>query len=138
MRVVFDTNVFISAFEYGGVPRAALLLASAGGFEICTSAALLAELEEVLRDRFEYSEQMLGEIRIRLDGLCRVVEPTEGVTACSDSDDNRVLECAIAANAGAIVTGDRALLRLDPFRGIRIVSPAGFLEAKPWSRRSGI
>jgi putative PIN family toxin of toxin-antitoxin system len=135
MRVVFDTNIFISAFEFGGVPRAALLLASAGWFELCSSGALLAELERVLRDRFEYSEEMLGEIGIRLHGLCMVVEPTEEIAACGDSEDNRVLECAVAGNAEAIVSGDRALLRLDPFRGIRILSPARFLDEKPWSIR---
>ncbi|MGA2328524.1 MAG: putative toxin-antitoxin system toxin component, PIN family [Bryobacteraceae bacterium] len=73
----------------------------------------------------------------RLHGLCTVVEPTEEITACGDLEDNSVLECAVAANAGAMVSGDRALLRLDPFRGIRILSPARFLEEKPWSILGG-
>jgi predicted nucleic acid-binding protein len=100
ITVVFDTNIFISAFEFGGVPRDAFLLA-------------------------------FTEIRRRLERLCTVVEPTERITDCSDPDDNS-LECAVAAHAGYIVTGDHALLRLNPFRNIRILTAAQFLGRKPW------
>ena len=101
ITVVFDTNIFISAFEFGGVPRDAFLLA-------------------------------FTEIRRRLERLCTVVEPTERITDCSDPDDNRVLECAVAAQAGYIVTGDRALLRLNPFGNIQILTAAQLLDRKPW------
>ena len=63
ITVVFDTNIFISAFEFGGVPRDAFLLASAGLFDIRTSKPLLDELSRVLRDRFEYSGEEVTEIR---------------------------------------------------------------------------
>jgi putative PIN family toxin of toxin-antitoxin system len=132
ITVVFDTNIFISAFEFGGVPRGALLLASAGLFDIRTSKPLLEELSRVLRDRFEYSGEEVTEIRRRLERLCTVVEPTERITDCSDPDDNRVLECAVAAQAGYIVTGDHALLRLNPFRNIQILTAAQLLDRKPW------
>ena len=72
------------------------------------------------------------EIRKRLEKLCTVIEPTERITDCSDPDDNRVLECAVASKAGFIVTGDNALLRLNPFRNIQIVTAAQFLDGKPW------
>ena len=132
-RVVFDTNVFISAFEFGGVPGTALLLAPTGLFEVCTSEPLLDELIRVLRDRFEYSSDKLKEIQFRLARMCTVVEPVEEITACPDPDDNRVLECAAAAKATCIVTGDNALLRLHPFRNICILTPVQFLEEKPWA-----
>ena len=130
--VIFDTNVFISAFEFGGVPRDAFLLASAGLFHISTSTILLDELSRVLRDRFEYSAEKVAEIRQRLERLCTLIEPTERITDCSDPDDNRVLECAVTAEAGFIVTGDNALLRLNPFRNIQILTAAQFLGRKPW------
>ena len=130
--VIFDTNVFISAFEFGGIPRDAFLLAAAGLFDLCTSEPLLEELNRVLRDRFGYSGEKLTEIRKRLERLCTVIEPTEQITDCSDPDDNRVLECAVAAKARYIVTGDHALLRLTPFRGIHIITAAQLLDRKPW------
>jgi putative PIN family toxin of toxin-antitoxin system len=132
ITVIFDTNIFISAFEFGGVPRDAFLLASAGLFDIRTSKPLLDELSRVLLDRFEYAGDEVMEIRKRLEKLCTVIEPTERITDCSDPDDNRVLECAVAAKAGFIVTGDNALLRLNPFRNIQIVTAAQFLDGKPW------
>lgn len=107
ITVIFDTNIFISAFEFGGVPRDAFLLASAGLFDVHTSKPLLDELSRVLRDRFEYSGEEVTEIRQRLERLCTVIEPTDRITVCSDPDDNRVLECAVAAQAGSLLpSGD--------------------------------
>ena len=108
--VIFDTNVFISAFEFGGIPRDAFLLAAVGLFDVYTSESLLEELSRVLRDRFRYSGEKVTEIRKRLERFCTVIEPTERIADCSDPDDNRVLECAAAAQAGYIVTGDRAAI----------------------------
>jgi putative PIN family toxin of toxin-antitoxin system len=130
--VIFDTNVFISAFEFGGIPRDAFLLAAAGLFDLCTSEPLLEELSRVLRDRFGYSDEKVAEIRKRLERLCTVIEPAERIADCSDPDDNGVLECAVAAKAGYIVTGDHALLRLTPFRGIQVITAAQLLDRKPW------
>jgi hypothetical protein len=101
-------------------------------FHISTSTILLDELSRVLRDRFEYSAEKVAEIRQRLERLCTLIEPTERITDCSDPDDNRVLECAVTAEAGFIVTGDNALLRLNPFRNIQILTAAQFLGRKPW------
>ena len=134
ITAVFDTNVFISAFEFGGLPRKAFLLSASGVFELCTSQALLDELTGVLQDRFGYSEERVREVRARLRSLCANVEPSRKIVACDDPDDNRVLECAVAANASYIVTGDNALLRLSPFKGIEILRVAAFLEKTPWGR----
>ena len=97
-RVVLDTNVFISAFEFGGAPRTALLLGSAGFFALFISAPMLDELIGVLRDRFGYSDDRLRQIELRVSRMCTVTVPTEELAACSDPDDNRILECAVAAN----------------------------------------
>src|ERR1035437_4379309 len=107
-------------------------MASAGLFDIRTSKPLLDELSRVLRDRLEYSGEEVTEIRKRLEKLCTVTELTERITDCSDPDDNRVLECAVAAKAGFIVTGDNALLRLNPFSNIQILTAAKFLDRRPW------
>ena len=76
-------------------------------------------------------EPQAGELRFvnELRTTFAVVTPVNHVTDVeSDPDDNRVLECALAAKAGVIVTGDADLLTLHPWRGIRIVTPAEFLR----------
>lgn len=131
-RVVLDTNILISAFEFGGLPREAFLLASPGLLTAYTSEPLLAELGRVLQERFRYPRERVAEIGRRLRRLCVVVDAIREVNDCDDPDDNRVLECALAARAQFIVTGDKALLRLSPYRGIRIVSAAELQKLKPW------
>ena len=132
IRVVPDTNIYISAVIFGGVPRRALQLGSAGSHRFCISAPILAEYQRVLIDRFKHTREEAEEAVQRLHQLCQLVVPAETITACSDRNDDMVLECAVAAKAKLIVTGDKALLRLDPFRGVRIVTPAQFLlDAAP-------
>jgi putative PIN family toxin of toxin-antitoxin system len=126
VKAVFDTNIFISAIEFGGTPRKIFLSAVAGEFKLYTSPVLLEELDRVLRDRFQYPASRSGDIRRRLEELCVVVSPRSRFHDCTDEDDNRVLECAHEAHADCIVTGDRALLRLHPFDQIEILTPAEF------------
>ena len=68
-----------------------------------------------------------------LESLIResvLVEITESVRVCRDPKDDQILELAVSANATFIVTGDADLLALNPFRGVRIATPAEFLK---WS-----
>lgn len=126
VRVVLDSNVFISAFLFGGPPRSLLHHVLRGAAECFISAALLDEIGGVLRrPKFgltaEQALAVTGEIR----DLCRMVSPVETVRMVEeDPDDNAVLECAAAASADLIVSGDRHLLRLGSWRGIRIRAPA--------------
>lgn len=134
IRVVFDTNILVSALNFGGPPGALLLAASAGAFPLYSSAVLEAELLEVLEERFDWDRARLLEVQRRLSGVWTLVEPPQALTDCADPDDNRVLECAAESGASHIVTGDRVLLALDPFRTIRIVRAAAFLAERPWDR----
>jgi putative PIN family toxin of toxin-antitoxin system len=126
-RVVVDTDVHISAFVFGGIPRRALGLRRGGLYEFCISAPILTEIRRVLTERFDYSPGRADQMIRRLRRQSRFVVPAERIVACSDPNDDMILECAVAAKAKVIVTGDKALLRLDPFRGVRIVTPAQFL-----------
>jgi putative PIN family toxin of toxin-antitoxin system len=132
IRVAFDTNILVSALNFGGPPGALLLAASAGAFPLFSSTVLQAELLEVLEMRFDWEPERLTGLQQRLARLWTLVEPSEIVTDCTDPDDNRVLECALACQATHIVTGDRDLLALDPFRTVRIVQAAKFLAERPW------
>jgi uncharacterized protein len=130
IRVVADTNIFISALMFGGLPGSFLNLALLETFRLVTSPTLLDELEEKLRDKFELAVKDIDRIRARLEKISFVVEPVLTLTAIKDDpDDNRVLECAVAGKANYVVSGDRHLLRLGAYMGIPIVSVRQFLDA---------
>jgi putative PIN family toxin of toxin-antitoxin system len=129
MRVVADTNVFISALMFGGLPGRFLDLALLRRFTLVTSKALLDELDEKLRGKFAVSERDALTIRAKLEGNAEVVDPDLELNAVlDDPDDNRVLECAVVGKAKFIVSGDRHLLRIGSYEEIAIVTVRQFLE----------
>lgn len=127
MTVVVDSNVFISALVYGGNPRRVLARAEAGDFGLALSAAIRQETEGILKEKFGWPPQRIFEGCKPLWSIARWTEPRIKLKVADDPDDNAILECALAAQASLIVTGDRDLLRLSPFRSIRILTPAQFL-----------
>jgi putative PIN family toxin of toxin-antitoxin system len=135
LRIVFDTNVYISAFVAPGSRSSlALQLAARGVFELVVSPAILVELRRKL------SEPKLGFSRAELDDAGRdigeiatVVKPEVQLSVLNDAPDNRVLECAVAAGAVAIVTGDKELSSLKNYEGIGIMTVADLLYSFPGS-----
>ena len=131
IRIVFDTNVVISAMIFASsMPRRAIELALIKGI-ILISAALSEEMNRVIvQDRFDrYVSRRQREGFLEL--LIREsehIEITESIQVCRDPKDDRVLELAVCGNAAYIVTGDADLLVLNPFRGIEVLRPADFLE----------
>jgi putative PIN family toxin of toxin-antitoxin system len=129
MRVVADTNVLVSAFLFGGLPRIFLDLSLGGTFSLITSGALLDELDEKLRGKLVVPETKAQTFLSQLKTNARVVHPSLVLNAVPDDpDDNRVLECAVAGEAEFIVSGDKHLLRLGSHAGIRIVTVRQFLQ----------
>ncbi len=127
MRVVFDTNVVASASFWRGAPFDCLAAWAQGRCEAAVSPALLAEYHETTGElRAEYPGRPFVPWAGTLAESAVLVFPIErasGVT--TDPADEMVLECALAAGADYLVTGDkRHLLPLKAFRGIPIVSPA--------------
>ncbi|MBI3246295.1 MAG: putative toxin-antitoxin system toxin component, PIN family [Deltaproteobacteria bacterium] len=131
MRIVLDTNVLISALAFpNSKPDRILSCVRRGEIELCTSTFILAELERILREKFGFSARETT-VRVRLiRALARLVEPTERVSVVTaKDDDNRIVECALAAQADYLVTGDKKhLLPLKTYLSIEIVSPAQFLD----------
>ncbi len=127
---MLDTNVLVSALIFpGGTPEVAYRLALEERIELVTSRTLLAELGSVLEAKFGWEparvEQAVGQL-VRV-GI--VVDRTTIVTEIvADDADNRVLEAAASGDATAIVSGDRHLLALREWRGIRIQTPTEFLQ----------
>lgn len=128
--VVFDTNVLFSGLRWKGPPYQLLQHAREGRIRIVTCAQLLDELVEILVRKVDYTEAEANE-RIQEDlGFLNIIDVPGRIHGLSpDPDDDIVLECAVAAEASYIVTGDkRHLLSLQSYQGIPIVSPAAFLE----------
>jgi putative PIN family toxin of toxin-antitoxin system len=112
------------------------LLAEGRDGQLVISQAILHELAEVLA-RPKFSGRLAPERRrgflLLLQATARTVEPTERVSACRDPADDMILEAALAATQGTagpvvVISDDRDLLTLDPWRGIRIIEPEAALE----------
>jgi len=131
VKVVFDTNVVASASFWRGVPFDCLAAWAQGRCEAVVSPALLAEYHEVIEElRLEYPGHPCVEWADALTEAAVLVFPTDRATgATPDPGDEMVLECALAAEADYIVSGDkRHLLPLRAFRDILIISPSDFLR----------
>lgn len=130
MRVVFDTNVLISAFVFtGGAPEAAYRAALSGRIVLVTSPALLAELARVPADKFGWDDVMVETAVRQAARIGTVVRPRDTVSVFHrDPNDDRVLETAREGAADLIVSGDRHLLGLRSWDGIRVVRVAELLE----------
>ncbi|MGI5868178.1 MAG: putative toxin-antitoxin system toxin component, PIN family [Kiritimatiellia bacterium] len=126
LRLVLDSNVVISGFLFGGPPARLLEHALAGSIRCFTSLPILDEIRGVLlRPKFGLSPKQAMRFVEELHDLCELATPTERVKAIAeDPDDDAILECALAAKADLIVSGDSHLLSLLKFRRIRILAPA--------------
>jgi putative PIN family toxin of toxin-antitoxin system len=133
-RVTADSNILISALQYGGKPLTLLDMAEEGRVALAISDDILTETLRVLRDKFHRTTQWLQDAENHLREITTHVIPAERIQAVTaDPDDNRVLECAVAAASEVIVSGDSDLLQLGTFRGIPLMTVAAFLvrfEAK--------
>lgn len=130
MRVVFDTNFFVSAFVFpGSRADAAVRRVLAGVDELVISRAIIDELLTVLARKFARDADELGRIAIVLTDLGEVVRPRSRIAILSDEADNRILECARTGRANLIVTGDRAMLALGHYRNVEIKSLRAYLAS---------
>jgi len=129
LKVVFDSNVFIGAFIVSGSKsEEAFLLASRGKLQLFASPAIISETANILRSKFDASEAEVQHFIRQIGKVSAVVKPRVRIHSLSDDPDNRVLECAVAAEADLIVTGDKHLLKLKEFRGIGIARVADLLH----------
>jgi len=129
LTAVFDTNILFSATGWRGNPFQCVERARAGGLRVFTCPELMEELAEKLGARLHFSADQVAETLADYLGFLRVIQIPKALTAvCRDPEDNMVLECALEGHAQYIVSGDKDLLELRAFRGIRIVRAGEFLE----------
>lgn len=127
LRVLLDTNILISAFQFGGTPFYVFEYILSKRVIGITSDELLVELLGVFRRKFQLDRDTIALAEKKVRRAFRIVAPTVSLDVLNDVDDNRVLEAAITGHCDYIVTGDTDLLNLKQFRGIAIVTPAEFL-----------
>jgi putative PIN family toxin of toxin-antitoxin system len=129
-HIVLDTDVLVSALIFGGPAREILSMIVAGAVNCSLSPSILIELQDVLqRPKFGFSSQRAMAVVEDLSALCTMVNPLEQISVIgADPDDDRILECALEARAGIIISGDAHLLDLGAYKGIRIMNPSEFLQ----------
>lgn len=129
-KVVFDTNIYISAILFGGNPKQCLELARAGEFELVTSKPILLELAKKLKDKFFWQDIEVKETIEGILVLTKMVSPKKRIHIIKEEPkDNKILECALEAKADYIVSGDKKhLLSLKTFQNISIISAKQFLD----------
>jgi len=127
-RATLDTNILVSAFQFGGKPQALIQMALDGEIEIAISQPIIDETVRILRDKFGWSRADLQGVLSVIRACSTLVSPTDRLDVVhSDPDDNRIIECAVASGSSVIVTGDKHLLRLGRYSGIRILRVQEFL-----------
>ncbi|MBV8707161.1 MAG: putative toxin-antitoxin system toxin component, PIN family [Acidobacteriaceae bacterium] len=128
-RLTLDSNIYISAFEFGGMPLRLLEQARAGEIEIAIPTPIIREIQRVLHEKFHWPEDRLEQLERNISQFTKHVEPTQTLDIVkSDPDDNRILECAVVAGSEAIVTGDKKhLLPLRNYQGIKIIQVSEIL-----------
>jgi uncharacterized protein len=129
MRIVLDTNILISAcWTPGGNEARVLALAASGRYSPCLSDALEAEYVDVAnRKKFAAQRACLEAAIAAIRAIAIRVDPARLCAACSDPDDNLLLDCALAAAAPYVVTGN---LRHFPshWQGIQVVNARTLLS----------
>jgi len=129
MKVVFDTNIFISALVFpGGQAEKAILRIIEGRDILLLSKEILDELLTVLSAKFSRDKEEISRVAVILSEMAEWVEPVERIEVLNDDADNRILECAVSGNADVIVTGDKELLRLGGYKKSKIVSLKEYLR----------
>ncbi len=129
MRVVVDTNVFVSSF-FGGYPRQVIDLWKRGEITLCLSKEIVDEYVRVLQ-RLGLEEEELEEIlSLFAQGFhCLFTSRTPRLSIIEeDPADDKLFECAVALKAGHIISGDAAVVRVEDYMGIKVANPREFMR----------
>ena len=129
MKVTVDTNVLISALGWNGVEAAVIEMVLDGGLELCLSAQILSEFYRVVKyPKFGFTnEEIDGYVGRLLNNVIFVTPKIKINAVAEDLDDNKIIECAVEGKSRYIISGDKHLLRLGEYEGIKIIRAADFL-----------
>ncbi len=129
MKLVFDSNIFISAFVIRGsrAEKAVLRIIEVND-TLLISGEIIKEVLEVLSTKFNRDREAISHVAVYLSDIAQVINPTKRIRVLKDDPDNRILECALSGKADAIVTGDKEMLKLKEYKGIKIISLKEYLS----------
>ena len=128
--IILDTNILISAIIFPGDVTRQILLQGFREYRVVFSDETWDEFAVVMQ-RQEFERRLpLRERLLALEGIAlrsEVISVPAGVTDCRDAKDNKFLDLALSTQASCIVTGDKDLLDLHPWRGVNILTPSDFI-----------
>jgi uncharacterized protein len=130
MRIILDTNVFISGIFFSGPPSQILKAWENQSLQIVLSKQILDEYQRVADElSLKYPQIDITPI-IELVTIYGQFIDTKGldISICEDPDDNKFIECAIAGKCNIIVTGDTHLLKLIAYKDVKTLKPRAFIE----------
>jgi putative PIN family toxin of toxin-antitoxin system len=130
MKIVLDANIFISSFFWGGNPRAVLERAINKSDELFITKDILEEIEDVSgRPKFHAGKNEIEYLINSIEEIANKIVIKNKINKGSrDTTDNKYLECAMAAAADYIISGDIHLLEIKEYRKIKIVTAREYLE----------
>ena len=129
MKIVLDTNIFVSSFFWGGNPRKIMERVINGEDVLFICKEILQEIASVMaRPKFSVNDEYIALFIHSIEDVAnRVVLIGVVQNICRDRNDDKILECALLANADYIITGDADLLTLKEYRNIRIITPSEYI-----------
>jgi putative PIN family toxin of toxin-antitoxin system len=125
-RIVPDTGFYIAAALKDGFARSYLLGKGSKlfGYELFTSETILLEVQNKLEDKFGFEREEIVKTIQDIRRVATVVHPRQKITAVRDPDDDKILECAVEAEAHIVAAFDKDLLDLKEYEGIKLVHPS--------------
>lgn len=128
MRVVLDTNVYISAAILGRVCEEIVQTCRFSDLQVFISKDIIDEIGDKLSCKFLWQDDQVNVFLESIMEFCQIVKVNEKITYIEDDpDDDKILECAVSADCDFIISGDKHLLKLRSYREIKILNPADFL-----------
>ena len=130
MKVVIDSNVFVSSFFWKGNPRIIFDRVIDGFDELFITDDILEEIKEVLsRDKFDVETKEINDYLKIIENYSQKIIHNDNIENVSrDIDDNKILKCGLEGNVEYIITGDKDLLVLQEYKSIKIINPKKYLE----------
>jgi len=130
MKLVLDTNIFISSFFWGGNPRKIMNRIIDGKDTLFISTEILQEVFFVMnRPKFNVAHRQIIRFIASIEEIAHSVTLQGTIHGiCRDSDDDKIIECAILGDVNFIISGDNDLLSLKKSQGIPIITPSDYMD----------
>jgi putative PIN family toxin of toxin-antitoxin system len=131
VKVVFDSNIFISALVIPGsaAEKAILKIIERKNDKLIISKEIISEVLSVLSVKFSRDKEAISRVAVHLSEIAELVYPAKRIKVFKDDPDNRILECALSGNADVVVTGDKEMLRLKEYEDVKIITLKEYLAS---------